>query len=220
MQTKPSLIIFDCDGVLVDSETLSANVLMAEMERAGMPITLDIFRSDFLGRSLPSAAERVLERFGRPLPLDFEAAYHERLFTRMKVGLQRMPGVEDMLRAVTMPYCLATGSKPERLAVTLAASGLGPWFEGRCYTTAQVARGKPAPDLFHFIAAEFGVNPSHTLVIEDSEMGVRAALAAGMTVWQFVGGSHMAGWQLPGGVIPHRVIADMAELKQVLAAFD
>lgn len=214
----PSLLIFDCDGVLVDSEMLSAGVLMAMMAEVGLPITPEIFRADFLGRSFVSASKRVIERFGRPLPDDFQAGYRRRLFARMRSDLMPMDGVFDMLASLRTPYCLATSSSPERLAITLEVTGLAPYFAGRCFTASEVVHGKPAPDLFLLAAARMGVVPCECLVIEDSEMGVLAGRAAGMTVWHFTGGAHFrGGYQLPASVLPGRVISGMAELQGALA---
>lgn len=218
---RPSLVIFDCDGVLVDSEMLSAGVLMGLMAEVGLPINPLIFRVDFLGRSFSAAAERVVQRFGRPLPDGFEATYRERLFVRIRQELRPMAGVSSVLDALDLPFCLATSSSPERLALTLEVTGLAPYFDGRCFTASQVARGKPAPDLFLHAAARMGVPPARCLVLEDSEMGVRAARAAGMTVWHFTGGAHFeGGYQLPPGVLPDRVICGMADLERALARRD
>lgn len=214
-----SLVIFDCDGVLADSEMLSAGVLMGMMAEVGLPITPEIFRSDFLGRSFASAAGRVLQRFGRPLPDDFQAGYRERLFARMRSDLRPMDGVFDMLAALRMPFCLATSSSPERLSITLEVTGLKPYFAGRSFTASEVVHGKPAPDLFLHAAGRMGIAPSRCLVIEDSEMGVQAARAAGMMVWHFTGGAHFkGGYQLPADVLPDRVISGMAELRDALLA--
>lgn len=210
------LVIFDCDGVLVDSEMLSAGVLMAMMAEEGFPLSEEAFRSDFLGRSFAAAALRVRERFGRPLPDDFEGRYRDRLFARLAADLRPMEGVTEVLAGLAVPFCLATSSSPRRLALSLATTGLAPYFEGRCFTASEVARGKPAPDLFLHAAARMGVEPARCLVIEDSELGVRAGLAAGMEVWHFAGGCHVrAGYALPDDLAPRRV-AGMPELGAAL----
>lgn len=212
-EDAPRLVIFDCDGVLVDSEMLSAGVLMGMMTEEGYPLTEDAFRADFLGRSFAAAALRARERFGRPLPEDFESRYRDRLFATLEAELKPMAGVAQVLEALRVPFCLATSSSPRRLALSLGASGLAHFFEGRCFTASEVQKGKPAPDLFLHAAANMGVVPERCLVIEDSELGVRAGLAAGMEVWHFTGGCHMqAGYRLPDTVTPHRVVAGMAEL--------
>ena len=210
---KIELVIFDCDGVLVDSEVLSASVLMQMMSEVGMPLTPEIFRSDFLGRSFASAAARATQRFGRPMPEDFAEAYRTRLLTTMVGNLQAMPGVERVLAAMSVTFCLATGSSPPRLAVSMAETGLEEFFNGRSFTASMVRHGKPAPDLFLHVAAEMKVKPISCLVIEDSEMGVSAALAANMQVWHFAGGGHIkGGYCLPLDLVPHRVLDSMPAL--------
>jgi HAD superfamily hydrolase (TIGR01509 family) len=217
----PTHIIFDCDGVLVDSEMLSAGVLMAMMEEIGLPITEEIFRTDFLGRSFASAAVRVTERFGRAMPEDFQLQYRTRLLAKLRTDLKLMPGVKDMMAGLRAPFWLATGSSPARLAVSLESTGLEQWFAGRCSTIADVQQGKPAPDLPLLAASKLDVAPEHCLVIEDSEMGILAAQAAGMEVWHFTGGAHFAnGYRLPPDVIPGRVVASMAELRVLFTALD
>lgn len=221
VNSKQHLIIFDCDGVLVDSEMLSASVLMGMMAEVGLPITPEIFRRDFLGRSFASAAKRTEERFGRPMPDDFQLQYRERLLARMSEELQPMGGVRALLDKLRNPYCLATSSSPPRLELSLRVTGLAPYFQGRAFTASEVKNGKPAPDLCLYAAAKMGVAPEACLVIEDSEMGVRAARAAGMKVWHFTGGAHVKqGYRLPGDLLPDRVVADMAELSRALDGWE
>lgn len=215
MGARFDLVIFDCDGVLVDSEMLSAGVLMGLMAEADLPITYEIFRDDFLGRSFAAAAARAEERFQRKLPEGFEASYREKLHICLRAELKAMAGMPELLASLTVPYCLATGSSPQRLAVSLEASGLSGYFTGRCYTASDVERGKPAPDLCFHAARQMQADPARCLVIEDSEMGVRAALAANMEVWHFAGGAHIkAGYRLPDDVAANRRIADAAALAE------
>jgi HAD superfamily hydrolase (TIGR01509 family) len=210
---KVELVIFDCDGVLIDSEDLSASVLSGMMAEIGLPITPQIFRSDFLGRSFASATARVEERFGKSFPADFQMKYRSRLLSRMRGNLKSMPGVENVLKAMKVPYCLATGSSPPRLQVSMEESKLGHFFRGKSYTASLVKNGKPAPDLPLYAAAAMCAKPEETLVIEDSEAGLRAALAANMQTWHFIGGSHCKDASpLPDDVKPHRVLDSMAAL--------
>lgn len=213
-----SLVVFDCDGVLVDSEMLSAGVLMELMAEVGLPITAEIFRNDFLGRSFASAAERAERRFGHKLPQGFQLNYRERLLKIMAQDLRAMEGVHIMLAALRCNYCLATGSSPQRLQTSLAVTGLTAKFERRSFTASEVVHSKPAPDLYFLAASRMGVEPGACLVIEDSEMGVRAAKAAGMRVWHFAGGAHVkAGYRLPDDLVVDRVAGDMRELKNAFA---
>ena len=124
-----------------------------------------------------------------------------------------MAGVAQMLKSLRLPFCVGSNSSQARLAMTFEVTGLAPFFKGRIFSGEDVKEGKPAPDLFLHAAARCGVAPQNCLVIEDSEMGVRAALAAGMAVWHFTGGAHVAaGYRLSQGVTPHAVVSGMAEL--------
>jgi HAD superfamily hydrolase (TIGR01509 family) len=215
---QPDLVIFDCDGVLVDSEMLSARVLKQVMLENGLTITDEVFRNDFLGRSFSAASERFKHRVGIALPKDFQETYRQRLIMEMRENLKPMRGAETLLSHLSIPFCLATSSSPERLAVTLAVTGLQRFFSTNTFTASQVENGKPAPDLFLFAARQMKTSPIKCLVIEDSEMGVMAAHAAGMQVWHFAGGEHVLnGYRLPDSAAPDRSISDMQTLKLALA---
>ena len=188
-----TLIIFDCDGVLIDSEIISARMLVAELARLGVSIDLAYVTRHFLGRSYPVVMQQIRQDFGLDLPPAFEAAYRERLLAAFEAELRIMPGVADVLGRVALPFCVATSSSQGRAERSLALVGLGHLAGPRLFTAAAVARGKPAPDLFLHAAAACGADPAACLVIEDSLTGIRAARAAGMEVWRFTGGSHLAG---------------------------
>lgn len=218
MRYPVELVIFDCDGVLVDSEMLSASVLKALMSEVGIPITDKIFRDDFLGRSFADVVVRAEMRFGRTLPDNFQSRYRERLLAHMEERLNPMDGAIKLLETMRAPMCLATSSSPQRLAVSLRVTGLARFFEGRFFTASEVKNGKPAPDLFLYAAERMGHPIENCLVLEDSEMGVRAAQAAGAQVWHFAGGAHVrAGYRLPPDVMTERSIADMTELRSAFA---
>ncbi len=189
----PDLVIFDCDGVVVDSELISASMLVEALRPYGVDMNLDFVRDHFLGRSYPTVLAEVRATWGVELPESFEAEYRAQLMAVFDRELRVMPGVEDVLRHIARPYCLATSSSPARVNRTLEVTGLAQWFDGRVFTASQVARGKPAPDLFLFAAKAMGVTPARCLVIEDSVPGVRAGHAAGMQVLRFTGGSHLRG---------------------------
>ena len=186
------LVIFDCDGVLIDSEVLSGQVLIAEAALHGVPLTPDYVRDHFLGRSFPTVAQVIRERFAVTLPPDFEARYRASLLDLFQTALKPTPGLIDLLNRMHLPKCVATSSSPPRVARSLAITGLDRYFP-RVFTASQVARGKPAPDLFLFVADQMEVDPARCLVIEDSRPGISAAQAAGMPVLLYTGGSHMAG---------------------------
>jgi HAD superfamily hydrolase (TIGR01509 family) len=210
------LIIFDCDGVLVDSELLSARVLMAQLAELDIDLTIEQFRSEFLGRSFASAAVQLKARTGRDLPEHFARDYFIHLNALFATDLKPMAGVERVLTSLVVDHCVASGSIPPRLDFSLRVCGLDTHFGRRVYSAALVKNAKPAPDLFLHAAAAHGVAPSRCLVLEDSEMGVRAARAAHMTVWHFAGGAHVrAGQVLPPDLPVDRVVHDMAEVLQL-----
>lgn len=187
-----SLVIFDCDGVLIDSEIISARVLVDEAARDGVALTFEHVRDHFLGRSFPTVAATIREQFDTALPDDFERRYRESLLARFETELTLTPGILDLIDRLAVPYCVATSSSPPRLERSLQVVGLDRLFPQR-FTASQVRHGKPAPDLFLHVAATMGAAPGSCLVIEDSLPGVTAALAAGMQVGLYVGASHMQG---------------------------
>ncbi len=214
---QPSLIILDCDGVLIDSEIISARMLIQELSRMGVTIELAYVAKYFLGRSYPTVIAQIRREFGLELPPDFEAQYRERLLAAFEQHLQIMPHVADVIEEMAVPVCVATSSSPRRVESSLRLVGLWDRLGPVTFTASQVERGKPAPDLFLFAAQKMGVAPSDCLVIEDSLTGIRAALAAGMEVWRFVGGSHM-GPDTPAepeDAIPDRRFVSFAEFYQI-----
>lgn len=190
---RVDLIIFDCDGVIADSEVLSAEVLIGQLAQLDITVTMQDVRRDFLGRSFPTVAATIRDRFARTLPADFEAIYRARLSERFGTELVPTPGLVAMLQALDRPACIATSSSPPRVARTLQVLGLSDRFGPHVFTASQVARGKPAPDLFLFAAAQMACAPCHALVIEDSGPGLEAARGAGMRVLHYRGGLHLAG---------------------------
>ncbi|MDP5308144.1 HAD family hydrolase [Paracoccus spongiarum] len=211
----PDLIIFDCDGVIADSEIISATVLIAQLAELGLPVTLDEVRRDFLGRSFPTVARLLRDRFGQPLPGDFEASYRRRLLDRFATELRPTPGLTEMLAGLTHPACVATSSSPPRVATTLAVLGLTARFGPHVFTASEVANGKPAPDLFLLAARRMGIAPARCLVVEDSPPGIAAGLAAGMQVLHYRGGAHLRG--LPATPGPVRGFDNWAEFPQFLS---
>jgi HAD superfamily hydrolase (TIGR01509 family) len=211
------LVIFDCDGVLIDSEIISARMLVAELARLGLSIDLTYVERNFLGRSYPVVMETIRREFGLDLPTDFEARYRENLLAAFQSDLKVVPHVHEVLGAMGVPYCVATSSSPRRAEMSLALVKLSDLVAGRVYTSTMVQRGKPAPDLFLLAAKSMAADPARTLVIEDSLTGIRAGLAAGMTVWRFVGGSHLGpGTPLePEDARPHRRLESFAAFFQI-----
>jgi HAD superfamily hydrolase (TIGR01509 family) len=187
--TNPDLIIFDCDGVLVDSELLSCRCLSQVLAGYGIDLGLDQALDLFLGRSL-SAVREHYEALGRSIPSRFATELRAEIRAEFAASLCPVDGVSTVLEALKIPHCVASSSDVDRVSFSLALTGLAPYFNRRLYTSQMVERGKPAPDLFLHAAESMGADPRRTLVIEDSVSGVAAGKAAGMAVWGFVGGSH------------------------------
>lgn len=185
-----SLVIFDCDGVLIDSEIISATVLLEELARHGIAIEMSHVMEQFIGHPYAVVAGKIATIAGASPPATFETDYRTRLVQRFDAELRPMPGILDVLDQLAVPFCAATSSHPERAQRSLRAAGLTERFGARVYTTSLVERPKPAPDLFLHAAKAMHVDPGRCLVIEDSDLGIAAAQAAGMTAWQFTGGSH------------------------------
>ncbi|MEZ5778038.1 MAG: HAD family hydrolase [Paracoccaceae bacterium] len=184
------LVVFDCDGVLADSEVISAEVLVAALRRFDIEMDIAYVFDNFVGKSFPGVAALIRSSFDVALPPDFEAGYRAALIDAFATGLKPTGELYDMLASLGRPSCVATSSSPPRAARTLEILGLAERFGASVFTASQVERGKPAPDLFLFAARNMGVAPESCLVIEDSLAGVEAAKAAGMAVWRYVGGSH------------------------------
>jgi HAD superfamily hydrolase (TIGR01509 family) len=186
---QPDLIIFDCDGVLVDSEVLSCRCLSKVLAGYGIDLGLDQALDLFLGRSMTAVVEHY-EALGRSIPEQFSTELTAGVRAAFTSALCPIEGVSSVLEGLRIPYCVASSSDVDRVSLSLSLTGLAPHFDNRVYTSQMVERGKPAPDLFLYAADRMQADPRRTLVIEDSISGVEAAKAASMTVWGFVGGSH------------------------------
>jgi len=186
---KPDLIIFDCDGVLVDSEVLSCRCLSETLAGYGINLGVDQALDLFLGRSVTAVFEHY-EALGRSIPKQFAAELRTGIRAAFLSSLGPIEGVNSVLQDLRIPHCVASSSDVDRVAFSLSLTGLAPHFGTRLYTSQMVERGKPAPDLFLHAAERMQVDPHCSLVIEDSVSGVKAGKAAGMIVWGFVGGSH------------------------------
>jgi len=186
---KPDLVIFDCDGVLVDSELLSCQCLSETLGGIGIEVSVEEVLKLFLGRSTAAVTQYCAD-LGRPVPETFLPELRLRLRESFERALKPIPGVGLLLSDFRVRSCVASSSDLDRVTLSLVLTGLAEHFGNRLYTAQMVKHGKPAPDLFLHAAAQMQAAPAKTLVIEDSVSGVVAAKAAGMTVWGFVGGSH------------------------------
>jgi HAD superfamily hydrolase (TIGR01509 family) len=179
------LIIFDNDGVLVDSEPVANRVLAALLSEYGFPCTPEESIARFMGHSVPQVRAMVEAELGRPLPAELEARYRDELYPTFRQWLQPIPGIVEALLTIDGAVCVASSGTHERIRLTLGCTGLWDRFGGRVFSAQDVTRGKPAPDLFLHAAASLGVDPCRCAVVEDSPAGVTGANAAGMTSFGF-----------------------------------
>ncbi|MGF1596010.1 MAG: HAD family hydrolase [Acidimicrobiales bacterium] len=189
--TSPRLIVFDCDGVLVDSEVLVIEVEAAMLTEAGYMITADEIAERFVGLSYATMMRELAADFGRPVPDDLNRRIQDAALARFPDLLRPVAGIEDVMSVVPQDRCVASSSDLDRIELSLTLCGLDHHFgPDRIFSAQMVANGKPAPDLFLLAAERMGAEPADCLVIEDSPAGVTAATAAGMVVLGLVAGGH------------------------------
>ncbi|MFK8847556.1 HAD family hydrolase [Streptomyces sp. Ac-502] len=212
------LIIFDNDGVLVDSEPLSNTILAGYLTELGHPTSYEESIRDYMGAAVHRVHDLVKERTGQLLPEDFETTLHARVFEAFERELEPVAGVDEVLGKLTAdgtPYCVASSGSHERIRVGHRKTGLDEWFEEEwIFSSQDVGQGKPAPGLFLHAAREMGVAPERCVVIEDSPLGVQAAVAAGMDVYGLTARTSAAELTAAGAT---GLFARMAELPELLA---
>ncbi|MER8046024.1 HAD family hydrolase [Streptomyces sp. NPDC094032] len=183
------LVIFDNDGVLVDSEPISNTLLAGYLTELGHPTTYEESVRDYMGSAMHRIHELVEERSGKRLPAEFDEVFHQRVFEGFRRELEPVAGAADVLKRLAdagVPYCVASSGSHERIRVGHRKTGLDVWFrDGIVFSAEDVGRGKPAPDLFLYAAERMGVAPERCVVVEDSGLGVQAAVAAGMDVYGY-----------------------------------
>ena len=187
--TEP-LVIFDCDGVLVDSEPLSVRVLVAALKRHGIDMAEEEAYGHFLGRSMATMTRILDEDYGFRTGPDFLEDMRHDLYGLFKTDLQPISGIGEILDRLPVPRCVASSSNPDRIRLSLTITGLIDKLEPHIFSATMVKNGKPAPDLFLHAASHMGVAPQNCIVVEDSPAGIEAAHRAGMTVFAFTGGAH------------------------------
>jgi HAD superfamily hydrolase (TIGR01509 family) len=178
------LIIFDCDGVVVDSERIVHDVFNNFVASLGVVLTPEL-NEQFLGRTLADVLRTVAERTGRTVPDGALDAYCERRDRVLRAQVRAVDGVREVLEGLTVPYCIASSGDHAKMRATLGTTGLLPLFAGKLFSATEVALGKPAPDVFLHAASKMGAEPARTAVVEDSINGVLAGKAAGMTVFGY-----------------------------------
>jgi HAD superfamily hydrolase (TIGR01509 family) len=209
------LVVFDNDGVLVDSEPISNRLLAGYLTELGHTTSYEDSIRDYMGSAMHRIHDLVAERTGKRLPADFDDVFHRRVFDAFERELRPVPGIVavlEKLAADEVPYCVASSGSHERIRVGHRTTGLDRWFdESRVFSSQDVGKGKPAPDLFLFAAERMGVEPGRCVVVEDSPLGVQAARAAGMDVYGFTAMTPAA--KLAGAT---QLFADMDQLGDLL----
>lgn len=185
-------VIFDCDGVLIDSELLANQAEVEALSTIGATFTPEAYMARFMGLSDAAARALLADEFGLAPGERFWQRVRAHCYCRFARELRAMPGIAPLLATLRLPACVASSSSFERLYFTLGLTDLLRFFPERVFSSQQAPRGKPHPDLFLYAATQLGVSPSACIVVEDSPLGVEAAHAAGMRVIGFAGGSHMS----------------------------
>jgi HAD superfamily hydrolase (TIGR01509 family) len=208
------LVIFDCDGVLVDSELIANRVLAATITEAGVPMTTEESMRLFMGRRWEDSLSQIERRLGRPLPADFSDVYRDRRDAALHAELQPVEGIAAAIERIPIPRCVASSGPPDKIRFTLGRTGLLDLFEGRIFSAHEVDHGKPSPDVFLYAAERMGAEPKRCAVVEDSLVGVEAGRAAGMTVFGYCGHFDAEAMAAAGA----RPFAAMERLPGLLAA--
>lgn len=205
--------------MLVDSEVISCRVHADVLTRHGYPMSADDVRERFLGRSATDNHADVERELARPLGADYHAELRDELMRALARDVTAMPHIDAALDALDAAVCVASSGHPDKITLTLTRTGLLPRLAPHVFSASQVARGKPAPDLFELAARSMGVTPRRCVVVEDSTAGIAAAIAAGMTPIGFTGGAHCrtgddSALRAAGAV---DIVADMRQLPAVVA---
>ena len=209
-----SLVIFDCDGVLVDTERIAVRIDAIVLAELGWPMSEGEIIERFMGRSDAEMTAEIEKHLGRKLPTTWEEPFRHLYRKAFEAELAPVPGVVDALDTITVPSCVASSGTHEKMRFTLGLTGLYERFAGRIFSVSEVARGKPAPDLFLHAASRMAVPPERCAVVEDSRYGVEAARAAGMRAFGYAGGLASRG-SLDG---PRTIVFDdMRDLPRLLA---
>ncbi len=214
--TPPDLVIFDCDGVLVDSEPIAIRVTAAAITRLGYPISTRELRAATLGVTVADEMAMIEKWIGGPLPADWEGKVREEIHAAFRQSLQPVPGAQEVVALVqsrNISFCIASSGSLDKMELTLGLTGLRRYFGERIFSSSMVARGKPHPDLFLYAAAQMRIAPYRTVVIEDSVPGVIGARDAGMQVFAYAGDpdSNATGLAAQGGHLFH-AMSDLPHL--------
>lgn len=208
-----ALVIFDCDGVLIDSEPIANRVFRERLAAVGLRLPLEEVMRTFVGKTRGGCIEVAGRMLKRPLPEDFAAGWDEALNAALRAELKPVEGVPELLAAMTLPFCVASNAEPGRMAIALEAAGLMPFVRDHLFTASEVKHPKPAPDLFLHAARHMGAKPSDCVVVEDTSTGVKAAIAAGMKVFGYVGAPYADAARLRAeGAVPFTSMRELPGL--------
>jgi len=213
MAASWDLVIFDSDGVLVDSEPIANRILNERLEAIGLPLSLEETTRAFQGRTLPVCLQIIEDVLGRPVPEGFLDDLQRHTFAAFREELKPVSGVKEALDAIPWPVCVASSGDLLKMRTTLTLAGLIVRFEGRMFSALDVPRGKPAPDLFLHAAETLGASPARTAVVEDSPVGIHAARGAGMTPFGYAARTEGSLLREAGAVA---IFSDMAQLPDLL----
>ena len=212
--SKFDLVIFDCDGVLVDSERITNQVFADMLNELGIPLTLNDMFEQFVGNSMAQCLQKISAMLGKEPPSDFITSYRNRTKAALEAKLLPIPGIEDALNLMEIPYCVASSGDREKMRTTLGITGLWPRFEGKLFSVTEVANPKPAPDVFIYAASKYGVCAEKCAVVEDTPTGVIAGVAAGMTAFGYAALTP-AHRLISAGA--HHIFTDMSQLPLLLS---
>jgi len=207
------LVIFDCDGVLVDSEPIIYRIFAETLTEFGFIITYEEVVQKFVGKSLTICLKIIQESYGKPIPANFVERCREKQVIALQQELQPVYGISEVLKQLTLPKCVASNSTHRHIEIVLKLTGLLDIFDGKLYSSHDVPRPKPFPDVYLYAAKQMNTKPENCLVIEDSVTGVEAAYAAGMTVFGYAQHSDRTALSAAGARI---VFNDMRQLCQLL----
>ncbi len=214
MISKYKLVIFDCDGVLVDSERITNQVFVQMLNELGLALTLDDMFEHFVGHSKEQCLEKITAMLGQVPPVGFVSELGWRTKIALESELQVVPGVHAALHDITLPICVASSGDHEKMRTTLGITGLWKTFEGKIFSVTDVKDAKPAPDVYLYAARQMGVAPSDCIVVEDTPTGVLAGVAAGMTVLGYTAQTPAHRLRAAGA---HGIFNNMAQLVSLLS---
>ena len=209
---KYKCIIFDCDGVLVDSEEISNSVLVEMTSEIGTEIKMDYALENFAGKSLKSCFEHIEKIIEKPLPNTFEKEYRNRTFSLFKTDLKPIAGIHKLLDKISIPFCVASSAPVEKIKLNLTTTNLIDKFENRIFSSYEIGSWKPKPEIFEHSARNMGFKPSECAVIEDSIAGVRAGIKGGFDVYGFASKKNQSALKKEGA----KVFFEMNELLELL----